>query len=210
MACARSWRDLVWVVALAACGSPAVAPDATPDALDKSATCASAFGSALTNAFGRVDGTIVAVVPPNDQACALPNMTHLVIQVQMAGAVQRLVVDVLSNQGTPVVDFFELDAPLLGGLYAEGWHPGLMLDYPSMLGVHAAQFVPTVQADLVAKITAELALGAKVSIFGTSMNEPTSAHLIHRGSVANQDGAIVIDPDTHPHWLLIRFDEQTF
>jgi hypothetical protein len=28
--------------------------------------------------------------------------------------------------------------------------------------------------------------------------------------VANQDGAIVIDPDTHPHWLLIRFDEQTF
>ena len=207
MACARSWPRILVVVG---CGSSAATPDAMPDAQDKSLTCASAFGSALTNAFGRVDGTIVAVVPPNDQACAMPNMTHLVIQVQMAGAVQRLVVDVLSNQGTPVVDFLELDAPLLGGPYVEGWHPGLMLDYPSMLGVHAAQFAPTVQADLVANITAELALGAKVAIFGTSMNEPTSAHLIHRGSVANQDGAIVIDPDTHPHWLLIRFDEQTF
>src|SRR5262249_23663455 len=71
--------------------------------IDKSAPCASTFGSALTDAFGRLDGTVVAVVPPNDQACAQPNMTHLVLQVEMEGAVYRMVLDVLSNQGSPDV-----------------------------------------------------------------------------------------------------------
>ncbi len=75
------------------------APDAMPDALDKSATCAPTFGNALTNAHGRLDGTVVAVVPPNDQACASPNMTHLVVQLSMGGAAYRMVVDVISDTG---------------------------------------------------------------------------------------------------------------
>ncbi len=187
--------------------------DAVVD-VDKSAPCATTFGSALTNAFGRLDGVVVAVVPPNDQACALPNSTHLVVQVSIAGVVYRMVVDVLSNQlsdsGSPDVFFRELDAPLASGAWAEGWHPGFALDYVTTLAVQSTSFTAMSQADLVAKITSELDLGAHVSVFATSDGEPNSAHLVHR-NLAKQDGAIVVHPESaSAHYLLMRFAEQAF
>src|SRR5450432_3613923 len=125
-------RALVLCFAIGCSSPPAhattdAAPDgnggiAGTDAGDKAGPCASMFGTALTPAFGRIDGTVLAVVPPGDQACALPNATHLVVQVTMGGAAYRLVVDVLSNQGSPDVLLDELDAPLVGGAWTEGWH----------------------------------------------------------------------------------------
>jgi hypothetical protein len=195
------------VIALAACGS---SKSVTPDAVDKSATCATTFGTGLTPGFARIDGTVLAVVPPNDQACALPNSTHLVVQITMGGAAYRLVVDVLSNQGSPDVWFHELDAPLAGPAWADGWHTGVMLDYVTTLAAHSTDFVEMNQADLVAKITSELELGANISVFATTgATEPNSAHLVHRNAT-NADGAIVISPDVAPHYLLMRFDEQSF
>ncbi|HEY8041367.1 MAG TPA: hypothetical protein VIF15_16290 [Polyangiaceae bacterium] len=188
------------------------ASDAAPD-VDKSAACASTFGSALTASFGRLDGTVLAVLPPNDQKCALPNSTHMIIQVQMGGAAYRMVVDVLSTIGNPDVFFDEIDAPLAGGAWAEGWHPGTALDYVSTLAVHSGAFVPMHQADLVAKITSEIDLGARISVFATSggaASEPDSAHLVHRNT-PDADGAIVVAPDSAlPHYMLLRFGEQTF
>ena len=201
------------IALLAACGGgSATSVDAPPaDALDKSATCATTFGETLTASYGRLDGTIVAIVPPDDQACAMPNRTHLVIQILMGGLVYREVVDVLSNQGDPNVRLFELDHPLVGAPWADGWHTDAMLDYPSQLGLHATQFTPVAQGDLVTRITDELVLGAKISVYGTSETEHDSAHLIHRTTVANTDGAIVIDPDgASPHWLTMTFDEYVF
>jgi hypothetical protein len=185
--------------------------DAGPD-VDKSATCAMSFdGGPLTPAFGRIDGTVLAVVPPNDQACAFPNRTHLVIQVMTNGDTYRMVVDVLSAFGSPDVLLDEVDAPLAAGAWAEGWHPGVVLDYVTTLGVHSPAFVAMKQADLVTKITAEIELGAHISIFATNTAaEPTSAHLVHR-NLANADGAIVIRPDSaSPHYLLLSFGDQTF
>jgi len=192
----------------AADGSDAAPADAAAD-VDKAATCATTFGSALTNAFGRFDGTVVAVVPPDDQACALPNRTHLVIQVSMGGSVYRMVVDVLSNQGSPDVLFHEIDAPLAAGPWAEGWHTGVALDYVTTLSMHSAAFTAMHEADLVAKIASEIDIGAKISVFSTSDGEPNSTHLVHRNAT-NADGAIVIHPDSAPHYLLMRFDEQSF
>ncbi len=185
-------------------------PDAAPPSVDKAAPCASVFGSALTSAFGRLDGTVVAVVPPNDQACTLPNMTHLVVQVMMQGAVYRLVVDVLSNQGSPDVLFYETDAALAAGPWSEGWHAGAALDYVTTLKVQSGSFKPMVQKDLVTKITGEIELGAHISIFATSAGQPNSAHLVHR-NLTDADGAIVVNPESAtPHYLLLRFDEQSF
>lgn len=165
---------------------------------------------ALTPAFGRLDGSVLAVVPPNDQACAMPNSTHLVLQVTMGGAAYRMVVDVLSNQGSPDLWFTELDAPLAGPAWSDGWHTDAALDYATTLGVHSTGMAELNQSELVAKITSELELGAKVSVYATSgSTEPSSAHLVHRNAT-NADGAIVIDPDTAPHYLLLRFDDQTF
>jgi hypothetical protein len=183
--------------------------DVAPD-VNKAAPCATTFGDALTNAFGRLDGTVVAIVPPNDQTCAMPNMTHLVIQVTWNGSAYRMVVDVLSDSGDPDVSFYEMNAPLADGAWAEGWHPGIDFDYVTTLSVHSTSFTAMTQANLVAKVTSEIALGSKISVFATSMDEPTSAHLVHR-NVTNQDGAIVLGPDTKsPHYLLFRFSEQTF
>jgi hypothetical protein len=178
--------------------------------VNKAATCATSFGDSLTNAFGRLDGTVLAVVPPNDQTCAMPNMTHLVLQVTMNGAAYRMVLDVLSDEGNPNVSFYEMNAPLADGPWAEGWHAGVDLDYVLTLKVHSTSFTSMTQANLVAKVTSEIALGSKISVFATSMDEPTSAHLIHRNET-NQDGAIVIGPDTpSPHYLLFCFSDQTF
>ena len=195
---------------IAACGSKAAARP--QDALDKSSSCAATFGTSLTAAFGRLDGTVLAVVPPGDESCALPNSTHLVVQVTMGGAAYRMVVDVLSDQGSPDVWFYEQDAALRGPAWADGWHTGsdATLDYVADLQLHSTQFTEMDQADLVAKITSELELGGHISVFATSgSTEPNSAHLVHRNSTG-ADGAIVIAPDTAPHYLLMRFDEQTF
>jgi hypothetical protein len=195
---------LLLAIALAACASPAQKP------VDKSATCAATFGSGLTAGFGRVDGTVLAVVPPDDQSCAAPNSTHLVVQLTVNGDAYRLVVDVLSNQGSPDVWFAEHDAPLAAPAFAEGWHVPASLDYVTTLGMRSTDFAEMTEDALVAKITSELELGAHVSIYATAgTTEPDSAHLVHRNAT-NADGAIVIAPDTAPHYLMMRFDEQTF
>jgi hypothetical protein len=182
--------------------------DATDD-VDKAATCSPTFGSALTNAFGRADGTVVAVVPPDDQACAMPNATHLVVQVLLEGAVYRMVIDVLSSTDPVDVLFYEMDAPLAGGPWSEGWNTGVMLDYVSTLGVHTPSFTSMTEDAVVAKITGEIELGAHISVFATVDGEPSSAHLVHRNAT-NQDGAIVVNPETAPHYLLIQFGDQSF
>ena len=117
----------------------AAASDAIAD-VDKAATCAATFGDALTNAFGRLDGTVLAVVPTADDACADPNSTHLVLQVTVQGVAYRMVLDVLSSYGNPDVFFYEEDAPLAAGAWSEGWHAGVTLDYVTTLHLHSTQF----------------------------------------------------------------------
>jgi hypothetical protein len=205
----------MWVVVLflAACGSPAAMPDAvvsdgTPA---KAVDCAATFGAELTDAFGRLDGTLLAVIPPNYQGCAQPNSTHAVVQVMVDGAAYRMVVNVLSTSDQPMVYLGETDAALAGGVWAEGWHPGFQLDYVTTLGVTKSQFTLADEAAASARVYDSLELGQHVSIFATSSGPPQadSAHLIHRNAT-NADGAIVLNPETAPHYLLTAFDEQSF
>lgn len=185
--------------------------DAAPDADPLVTSCATQFGSALTASFGRLDGTVFAVVPPDYQACAMPNKTHLQLQVEMNEDAYRMVVNVLSDQGPPDVFYKEVGAPLAGAPWSEGWHPTEELDYVANLNVHSADFVQTPQDELVPKIMSHLHLGEKVSVYATSGSaNSNSAHLVHRNG-ANHDGAIVIGPDTaSPLYLVVRFDEQSF
>jgi len=201
------------LILLAACGSSAKAvPDAAVDATvlpdGKASACASTFGNALTNAYGRLDGTILAVVEPGNMQCAMPNSTHVVLEVMTHGAAYRMVVNVLSTSSDPHVFLDELDAPLAGDAWAEGWHPGVQLDYVSTLAVTKAMFTQADQAAAVARLETDLVPGAKVSVFATSSGG-NSAHLVHRNAT-NEDGAIVLTPDTAPHYLLTAFPEQTF
>lgn len=205
--------------AAAACSDPAggdadAAPtDASADAAGKDAMCASTFGSALTNAFGRVDGTVVAVVEPGNPRCALPNGDHVVVQVELGGAVYRMVVNVLSTGADHDIRVREVTAPLPAPAFAPGWHPGLALDYPRDLQVHSgAGWDPLSIADATAWIAAPIAVGAPIAVYASSSGGTfaASAHLIHRNGNA-ADGALVIDPTgAAPRWLLFSFANQTF
>lgn len=201
-----------WLL-LAACGGGSATPDAylgdsTPE---KAVACASEFGSALTAGFGRLDGTLLAVIPPNFQGCAQPNSTHAIVQVTVGGSAYRLVVNVLSTSNQPHVFLGEIDAPLAGPAWAEGWHLDAPLDYVSTLHVTKSQFTDADEATAATRVYDALELGAPVSIYATSGGPPQadSAHLIHRNA-ANADGAIVVNPQTAPHYLLTAFAEQSF
>jgi hypothetical protein len=187
-------------------------PDAGPvDAGNKAEACAATFGAAFTNSFGRADGTVIAVVPPAWQ-CPLPNGDHLVIQVSIDGGIQRLVVNLKSTVGDPAVRFRSISAPLPAPAYAEGWHTGVAIDYPT-LGLHSDagwEAVPFEQ--LAVRVYDAVPLGAPLSVYSTSSGGATAAssHLIHRNGQQN-DGAIIIDPlGANPTWLLFHFANQTF
>ena len=110
---------------------------------------------------------------------------------------------------TSILD--EVDAPLAGPAWAEGWHPDAQLDYVTTLGVTKSQFTEADEAAAAARIYDMLELDQPISVFATSSGPPQadSAHLIHRNAT-NADGAIVLSPDTAPHYLLTAFDEQSF
>jgi len=189
---------------------PPVVDDAKLDGpLDKSGGCVDTFGDALTDGFGRLDGTIVAVLAPGNTTCTAPNSTHMVIEVRQNGDVYRMVAAMESTVGDPVMALAERDAPLAGPSWQEGWHPGVAFDYVGTLGLHRLDFTPTPEPELVYAITDELQVGARVSVFATVENVTDSAHLIHRNET-DKDGAIVIDPDTAPHYMMLRFDNQLF
>jgi len=174
--------------------------------------CVSTFGSAMDNNYGRLDGTLHAIVRPQDQECAMPNGTHVDLEMDFGGATYRLLIDVQSNTGTDKrVYYLAKSAPLPGEPWAEGWHTsGVSLDYPTTFSAHSGDFTPYALADLTNIIVGELSIGEKLSIYALGFGN--GGHDIHRNSVKNQDGAIVIGPDTaNPTVLLFHFqDDATF
>jgi hypothetical protein len=188
-----------------------VASDATADSDaddscdSKSKNCATQFGSLFTKSNARADGTLVALVRPSDTQCALPNGTHVVLQLSMLGQVQRLVASV---DGVAVTTH---SAPLLGPPYAEGWHENVTLEYAPDLGVHSTDFTPVSLDEAVTFVCSHLQVGAPVSVFAYSDGTlPSSAHQIHSND-GYPDGAIVVDP-TSPTatYLLFRYLDQVF
>lgn len=174
------------------------------------ATC---FGSALTDGFGRLDGTLLAVQRPTDTQCAMPNDDHLIVQVLLDGAAYRMVVNVLSDgrNGTDTrIQLAEVPAALPSPAWAEGWHLDAPLDYVTTLDVHEDDFEPLETDALIERVARHLTLGAPISVYATSNDRPESAHLVHRNA-ANRDGAIVVDPTgALPVFLLFHFDGQVF
>ena len=186
------------------------AGDAGARALDEQ--CASSFGSALTAPYGRIDGTLLAVVSPGNEQCALPNGSHVVLQVLWQGEVYRLVVNVESKRGDdPDIYLRTLDHSWVGPAFAEGWHTGLSFDYATDLDVHASDdaWEKVDKPTAVQRIEDAVSLDAQISVFA-STDGGSSAHLIHRNK-PGKDGAIVFAPTSAtPRWMLFRFAEQSF
>lgn len=170
------------------------------------------FGDALTNGFGRLDGTLLAVQRPSDTQCAFPNDDHLIVQVLMGGAAYRMVVNILSDgrNGTDTrLRFADVAAPLPSPAFEEGWHLDAPLDYAGTLDAHEEDFTPFETDALIGEVVSRVTIGAPISVYATSQDRPESAHLIHRNHT-DEDGAIVVDPAGDPHFLLFHFDGQRF
>ncbi|MBI2377430.1 MAG: hypothetical protein HYV07_25740 [Deltaproteobacteria bacterium] len=185
-----------------------------PDSAARAHPCVSTFGSALTTAFGRIDGELIAVVRPSDTGCARFNADHLVLEVAMHGDVYRMVVNIVSDgrDGTDSrIRFGTTRRDLPAPAWSEGWHPNLSLDYTTDLGVHSSTvtFAPFTMGELLDRVAPLLEVGEPISVYATSENRPSSAHLVHRNG-RGDDGAIVVRPVEDPELLMFHFDGQTF
>jgi hypothetical protein len=194
-------------------GSGGTGGSTTTEPEDKAANCVDGeedLGQSLTSAFGRLDGTVLAVVKPTDTECYLPNDDHVVLQVLWNGEAYRMVINVKSSFGDPDVFYLVSDKMPEGLVWEEGWHPDVTLDYVNDLGIHTGVFTQYPMLELSDKIADEITLGQKVSVFAESDGYPSSAHNIHRNG-GGKDGAIVIDPDSAaPRTLLFHFSDQSF
>lgn len=187
-------------------GSTGATGSSGPDGAPMRQQCTSQFGSGLGSSHGRLDGTLVAIVPPGTRGCS-GDRNHVHLQVLAGGEVYDFAVNVHDNTGGSVY-FLAHDAPLPDGAWSEGWHGGDNLGYTD-LGVHASDFTSMNESAVSAAIDQELADANHVSMFATPYGSG-GAHLVHYRN-GYDDGAIVVHPlSGTARLLLFHFADQSF
>lgn len=176
-------------------------PPALPDGDPTRLPCTNEFGDALSSAYGRLDGILVAVVPLGEDQCN-GDQDHLHLQVRANGQIY----DVAMNMN---VRMLANDAPRTGDPWTEGWHPGVALDYVGTLATHSSDFTAYAKDALAQHIEDLTTTINHISVYGTGYG-PDGMHKIHR-NFTNNDGAVVLDPLSNtPTYLLFHFDNQSF
>lgn len=201
--------DVTLEDALTEDGTLGDAQDAPGD-VTKAAACVDAFGESLPSGYGRLDGTVIAVLAPGEQ-CPLPNSDHVIVELLASGEVYRVVVNVLSTSADPDVRFGTLDHALPAPAWSDGFHTGVTLDYVADLGLHAgvAPFAAKPMAELGPLVVSKIDVGAKIAAYAQGTTG-TSIHNVHRYG-GGKDGALVLDPTgPNPHWLVFHFQNQSF
>lgn len=173
--------------------------------------CTSAFGSGLTATptFGRLDGFLVAIVPPGGGGCNA-DQSHVHLQVKMSGAIYDVAIDVTDGQtGIDDVHTTTRDSAMPVDLpWAEGWHTALLADYVAM-GVHSTDLPLATKAELTSTLMTDLATANHVSVYATTYGAD-GTHLVHRNG-GGRDGVIVTEPLSVPaHLRLFSFTNQAF
>lgn len=189
-------------------GDPTPLPD-IPDGAPTRLPCTDNFGDGLTSTHGRLDGILVAVVPPGESQCNGDD-DHLHLQVRADDQIYDVAVNVRSAvAGDPDVQFLTTPGQVISQPWTEGWHPDFKLDYAISLDVQADDFTPYTLNVLTQKVEAALSDANHVSIYGTGYGAD-GMHKIHRDGYG-RDGAIVLDPlSGDSRYLLFRFASQTF
>jgi hypothetical protein len=221
----QSSRAIAIPFALMACGESGgttadAAIDAPPndgrihvdDGTPTRVPCTSSFGTQLTSTptFGRLDGYLVAIVPPSGSNACNADSSHLHLQIRMNGAVYDVAVTI-SDTVTNIDDVKTATRDMAMPVnlpWAEGWHTGLLTDYVS-LGVHSPDLQLQTKAELTTTLTTDLANANHISVYGTTYGAD-GAHLIHRNG-GGHDGVIVTDPQSIPaHLRFFSFTDQAF
>lgn len=181
--------------------------DGTPTRLP----CTSNFGQKLpaSGTYGRLDGYLVAIVPPSGMNACNADTSHVHLQIRMEGAVYDIAVDATDGStNMDDVNVFELDRDLPTTPWAEGFHTGLNADYVS-LGVHSTDMVFQTKSQVVATLNTDLEAANHISIY-TITYGPDGGHLVHRNG-NGRDGMIITEPLSQPaHFRLLSFTGQAF
>ncbi|MEO6775045.1 MAG: hypothetical protein ABI467_18915, partial [Kofleriaceae bacterium] len=183
------------------------ADDGTPTRLP----CTSKFGNQLSAAatYGRLDGYLVAIVPPSNMNQCNADSSHVHLQIRMMGSVYDVAIDATDGQtGVDDVHTGQLDHDLPDSGWSEGWHTGVVEDYVA-LGKHSTDLVLGTKAANVAAMMTFLATANHVSVYMTSYG-PDGGHLVHRNGTGH-DGLVITAPLSQPaHLLMFAFDDQVF
>jgi hypothetical protein len=162
--------------------------------------------------YGRLDGILIAIVPPSSKNSCKADDSHVHLQVLMSGSVLDIAVNVDdegSTAGTGIY-YATADAVVPGGVWKEGFNTYDRLDYVKHLGLHSASFQKYTTAQLKTKVIAELENANHISIFMTPYSDGTGGHLVHYNG-PGYDGAVVVRPlNAIPHVLAFRFSDKTF
>lgn len=174
--------------------------------------CVAPSGTALTDGtFGRLDGILVAIIPPGPRSVCNADNDHVHLQIAVAGGVYDIAVNVGSD-----VHSLTFDHSLFGAPWLEGWHTGtgtgtdadVFVDYGG-LGIHSTTIPLSTPAALVGAITSDLATANHVSIYATGYG-PEGADLVHWNG-GGRDGLIVSEPlSATAHMRAFSFTAQTF
>jgi hypothetical protein len=188
-------------------------PDAADDdAAARNATCtplSAQTGTLVDTDHGRLDGTLVYVVPISGPSKCNGDNAHVHLQIEVSGSVYDVAVDV-GAVGDEVGTYQESLA-IPGGAWAEGWHGTDTIGYPA-LGLKSASFPVAAPADVATQVEALLENTSKISVFCTGYTPgDNGCHDVHYENGSDEDGAIVLDPTaaTSPI-LFFRFQGQTF
>jgi hypothetical protein len=96
------------------------------------------------------------------------------------------------------------------GTWAEGWHGGDTLSYPS-LGIHSTAFGLMDPTSVAQEVETLLATTSKISVFCTGYSQGNGCHDVHFENGSGKDGAIVLDPTAAMSPVLFfRFATPTF
>jgi hypothetical protein len=166
-------------------------------------------GTLVNTTHGRLDGTLVYVIPPGGPHSCNGDDSHVHMQISVSGLIYDVAVDIGSASGGDV-GYDELTLALPGGAWSEGWHGSDTLAYPA-LGLHTASFTTLDPTDMATKVESWLATVSQVSVFCTGYSQGDGCHDVHYKDGSGEDGAIVLDPlAATPSILFFRFTDQSF
>jgi hypothetical protein len=149
-------------------------------------------GTAVDSSHGRLDGTLVYVVPVDQGKQCNGDNSHVHLQVEVSGEVYDIAVDI-GTAPNDEVGYLEETMAVPGGAWAEGWHGDDTLSYPT-LGIHSTAF-GLMAPDIVSQqVLTLLANTSKISIFCTGYSQGNGCHDVHYENGSGKDGAIVLDP----------------
>ncbi len=188
------------------------APDATSGPPVRNGTCtplSQQTGTAADTTHGRLDGTLVYVLPIDGSSACNGDSAHVHLQIEVSGSIYDVAVDV--GKSGDEVAWYQQTIAAPGGPWAEGWHGSDSLGYSS-IGLTSSAFATLAPAAMGAEVESLLSNTSKISIYCTGYTPgDNGCHDVHYQNGSSQDGAIVIDPTAAtPTLLFFRFASDSF